>query len=66
MKKPYIKPQLEVYTYQAEEGYAVSAALHKDFVLIEGDDRSTRRASDEITEYTNEDEGYFETGTWLD
>lgn len=64
MKKQYIKPQLEIYLYSPEEGFATSVALHKDYVLIEGNDRSTQRASEEVTEYTNA-EGEFEIGEWL-
>lgn len=64
MKKSYIKPQLEVYTYSAEQGFAWSGvALHKDYILIEGNDRDTRRASDEVSEYTD-NEGEYETGMW--
>lgn len=63
MKKPYIKPQLETYFYNPEEGYASSIALHKDWVLIEGQDQETRRASEEVSEYTDES-GEFEIGTW--
>ena len=64
MKKTYIKPELELFSYSPEEGYNVSLALNKDFVLIEGNDRSTLRASEEITEYTDEN-GEFTTGEWL-
>jgi hypothetical protein len=64
MKKRYLKPQLEVYLYQPEEGYANSVALHKDYVLIAGDDNTTQRSSDEFTEYTDND-GQYTTGDWL-
>lgn len=63
MKKRYIKPQLEVYRYSPEEGYATTVALHKDYVLVEGNDRSTQRASEEVTEYTD-NSGEFEIGEW--
>lgn len=63
MKKRYIKPQLEVYRYSPEEGYSTTVALHKDYVLIEGNDRSTQRASEEVTEYTD-NSGEFEIGEW--
>ena len=63
MKKHYIKPTIEQYLYAPEEGFAVSVALHKDYVLIEGDDGSTRRGSDEVTEFTD-DEGEFMIGEW--
>lgn len=63
MKRPYIKPQLEIFSYMPEEGYANTVALHKDYVLIEGNDRSTQRASDEITEFTDDD-GEYTIGMW--
>ena len=63
MKKRYIKPTLEAYTYSAEQGYNMTVALEKDYVLIQGHDEDTRRASDEFTEYTNDD-GQYTTGTW--
>lgn len=63
MKKRYIKPQLEYYCYRPEEGYTSSVALQKDYVLIEGNDRRTQRASEEITEYTD-NHGEFEIGDW--
>jgi hypothetical protein len=63
MKKQYIKPALEVYTYLPEEGYRVSVALHKDYVLIEGNDNDGLRASDEITEFTDAT-GEYERGEW--
>ena len=53
MKKQYIKPALEVYRYLPEEGYKVSIALDKDYVLIEGNDNDGLRASEEVTEYTD-------------
>lgn len=64
MKKTYIKPTVEVYRYQAEEGYANSqpVALHTDYVLIEGDDRENLMVSDEVTEYTEGNE--YTTGEW--
>lgn len=68
MKKRYIKPQLEAYSYQPEKGFAYTVGLTnenkmRDYVLIEGEDRGTRRATDELTEYTNA-EGEYETGMW--
>ena len=65
MKKRYIKPILEVYSYQAEEGYATTVALQKDYVLIEGNDRESLRSADEVTEYTDA-EGQFSAGKWDD
>lgn len=55
MKKSYIKPQLEVYSYKAEEGYTVSVGLtrHRDYIIIQGTDRTDLRAADEVTEYTD-------------
>ena len=64
MKKRYIAPTLETYSYAPEEGYNVSMALNKDYVLIEGSDRYTLRASEEVTEYTDK-EGEYATGEWL-
>lgn len=63
MKRQYIKPCLEVYTYMPEKGFAHTVALHKDYVLIEGNDRNTRRASEEITEFTD-DNGEYTIGLW--
>lgn len=63
MKRTYIKPALEVYRYGAERGYNVSVGLHRDYVLIQGDDGQTLRASEEVTEYTDES-GEFTTGVW--
>ncbi|MCR5445033.1 MAG: hypothetical protein K6E96_05035 [Bacteroidales bacterium] len=63
MKKRYIKPTLEVFLYSAEEGYNMTVALEKDYVLIQGHDEDTRRASDEFTEYTD-DGGQYTTGEW--
>ena len=65
MKKTYLKPQIEVFLYQPEKGYAVSVALEQhthDYVLIEGSDRSTMRSAEEITEYQYEDQ--YTTGEW--
>lgn len=64
MKKVYVKPTIELFSYASEEGFALSVALHKDYVLIEGDagDR-TLRASEEVTEYTDA-EGEYTTGIW--
>lgn len=69
MKKAYIQPLLEVYSYQAEEGYKQSVALHRDYrdvqdyVLIEGNDSRSLRASEEVTEYTDKN-GEYQTGLW--
>lgn len=68
MKKRYITPIVEVYLYSAEKGYATSLALEintrdRDYVLIEGNDRSSMRASEEVTEYTDHS-GQYETGEW--
>ena len=65
MKKQYIKPALEVYRYLPEEGYKVSIALDKDYVLIEGNDNDGLRASEEVTEYTHVN-GEYERGNWLE
>ena len=50
MKKRYIKPALEAYAYRPEKGYAVTVALYKEHVLMEGDDHETVRAGEEVTE----------------
>ena len=65
MKKKYIKPFVELFQYMPEKGYAWSqpVALHKDYVLIEGDDRQNNMVSDEVTEYTDE-QGEYSTGLW--
>lgn len=63
MKRKYIKPQLEIYAYQAEKGFATTVALYKDYILIEGNDRTTKRASDELSEFTD-NEGEYTIGLW--
>ena len=68
MKRRYITPVVEAYLYNAEKGFAHSIALenathNRDYVLIEGSDRSTMRASEEVTEYTDQS-GQFMTGEW--
>ena len=66
MKKRYIAPALELFSYMPEKGFAWSqpVGLHADYVLIEGNDRESLRAADEVTEYT--EEGEYATGEWLD
>ena len=64
MKKRYIKPLLETFKYQAEEGFATSIALNKDYVLIQGDDHRTLRSAEEITEYTDNTGEYTTWGDW--
>lgn len=63
MKRIYVKPALEVYDYLAEEGYANTVALHRDYVLIEGNDHSTTRTSEEITDITDES-GEYTAAEW--
>ena len=63
MKKQYIKPTTEIFCYLPEEGFAISVALTTDYVLVEGDDRTTLRAADEVTEYTDQS-GEYEVGIW--
>lgn len=62
-KKLYIIPQIESYLYQTEEGYLVTVALQKDYVLIEGNDNTTLRSSDELTEMTST-EGEYDFADW--
>lgn len=65
MKKQYIKPELELFRYKPEEGFSASmqVALHKDYVLVEGDDHSILRSADEVTEYTDAS-GEYQIGGW--
>lgn len=66
MKRTYVKPTLEVFLYSPEHGFAYTIALEntsRDYVLIEGSDRGARRASEEVTEYTDEG-GQYMTGEW--
>lgn len=63
MKRQYIKPEIEVFDYVAEEGFAISAALHRDAVLDEARDMNTMRASEEITEFTDA-AGEYENDYW--
>jgi hypothetical protein len=67
-KREYIPPIVEHYLYQPEKGYAFSianerATHERDYVLIEGNDRSSYLASEEITEYTDNG-GQYSTGEW--
>lgn len=61
MKKRYITPALEAYTYSPEEGYATTVAL-KDYVLVEGTERHSLLSADEVTEY--QEGGEYTTGEW--
>ena len=68
MKKRYVKPTVEVFLYSPEKGFAHSIALEnathdRDYVLIEGNDRTTKRASDELSEFTD-NEGEYTIGLW--
>ena len=63
MKRQYKKPEIEIFEYMPEDGYAVSVALHKDYVLVEGQNRDILRSADEVTEYTDET-GQYEIGIW--
>jgi hypothetical protein len=66
MKKRYIKPELEVFSYLPEEGYATTVALRNrttDYVLVEGTDRGSFLTADEVSEYTGSD-GEWTTGLW--
>ena len=63
MKRLYKSPTLEVYLYQVEEGYSTTIALERDHVLIEGNDQTTLRSSEEFTSYADED-GEYVTGSF--
>lgn len=63
MKKQYVTPTLEFFSYSPEEGYAATVALTKDYALIEGNDRESLRAADEVSEITD-NEGNWITGEW--
>ena len=66
MKKRYIKPELELFSYQPEEGYATTVALRdrvSDYVIVEGSDRRSLLTADEVTEYTD-NSGEYTTGEW--
>ena len=63
MKRKYIKPTLELYCYCPEKGFAATVALNKDYVLISGEDRTTLRNAEEVTEYTDAS-GEWTTGLW--
>lgn len=52
-KAEYTKPSIETHTYKADQGYAATVALHRDHVLVEGNDNSTTRSSEEITDVTD-------------
>ena len=66
MKKRYIKPELEVFSYLSEEGYATTVALRNrttDYVLVEGTDRGSFLTADEVSEYTDAG-GEYMAGDW--
>jgi len=66
MKRRYIKPDLELYSYMPEEGYATTVALRdrtSDYVLVEGTDRRSLLTADEVTEITD-NTGEYTTGQW--
>lgn len=63
MKRKYVSPALEVYSYLAEEGYAATVALHKDYVLIEGNNTDVLRASEEFAN-VSDDDGEYTSGEW--
>ena len=66
MKRRYIKPDLELYNYMPEEGYATTVALRdrtSDYVLVEGTDRRSLLTADEVTEITD-NTGEYTTGEW--
>lgn len=66
MKRRYIKPDLELYSYMPEEGYATTVALRdrtSDYVLVEGTDRRSLLTADEVTEITD-NTGEYTTGEW--
>lgn len=68
MKKKYLQPTIEVFSYLPEKGYATTVAsrdyIDRDYVLIEGSDRQSLRNADEVSEYTDNN-GEFTTGEWL-
>ena len=66
MKRTYIKPELEPFSYLPEKGYATTVALNgdvRDFVVVEGTDRRSMLHSDEVSEYTD-NSGEYTTGRW--
>ena len=64
MKRTYIPPRLEEYCYMPEEGYSVSVGLaqHRDYVIVQGTDRTDLRAADEVTEYTDASGEWYAVG----
>ena len=64
MKRKYLTPALEVYNYLAEEGYATTVALHKDYVLIEGNNTDVLRASEEFAD-VSDGSGEYMGGSWI-
>lgn len=63
MKRQYIKPEIEVFDYVTEEGFAISVGLRRDDVLEESRDFNTLRATEEITEFTDAS-GEYENDYW--
>ncbi len=63
MKKRYIKPQLESYIYDVERGFASSVGLNRDIILDENGDKTTLRASEELTEITD-GSGEYDVSYW--
>ena len=64
MKSKYITPVIEIYQYYPESGYSSTVALHKDHVLVEGNDNSTTRSSEEITDVTDYN-GEYMSAEWI-
>lgn len=62
-KAEYTKPSIETHTYKADQGYSATVALHRDHVLVEGNDVSSTRTSEEITNITDSD-GEYTASEW--
>lgn len=58
MKKQYIKPEIEIFEYKAEQGYATSVFVHDhDFLYFDEAFTETRTESENWT--ADDDEGFW-------
>ena len=61
-KQPYIKPELEVFEYEVEHGYAASVYVHDNTVMDLYDPFTETRTESE--NWTVEDDEGFWTSSW--
>ena len=57
MKKPYIKPEIEIFEYKVEHGYAASVFVHDHDIDFNAPFTETRTESENWT--ADDDEGFW-------